>query len=395
MKKISRVLCFILILCISMTFVGVLSPKSVGVDIYYDCDGSWRYGWNPYDEYFDSGYEDVSLCSGYHGSFVDEEYVEIKVHDVLGGDIVTPIVYAHYYDGYESFSFVSDVILDCKGFEGGPTNVIVPNAGNCRFSNCNYLKNIKINYAGANVIVSSCANLESVDFEKVDGSTEIKEYNDVDRSKYSVYIDSCHKLKEINVETGESWKIENCDGLKSIQVNNPESNMKYLYIKDCDSLEELIVNNNSNVIRVENCPNLKKVKTLNYTACVFENFKKLEDVIIPQGIERIDNYAFRFCDSLKTINLPDSITYIGSQAFRFTSVKDVYYAGTKAEWENVTLYGEVFDPGTVIHCSDGDYDLCKCNCHKGAIFRWFYEIIAAILEVCGFDSHCRCGNAHR
>jgi hypothetical protein len=376
-----------------MVFIGALSPKSAC--IYYDCVGGWRYGWNPWDEYLYSGYQDATLCSGYHDAYVDGKHVMVKEHSVLSGDIVAPVVHATYYDGYNTSTSVGEVLLNCEGFEGGPTSVTVPEASCCSFRDCHYLEKIKINKAWSNVRVSNCANLKSVDFEKVDGGTEIKEYNGVDHSTYSVYVNNCNKLTELNVKTGESWKVENCNGLKSIQINNPDQNMKYLFIKDCASLEELIISSDCEYVRVENCPNLKKVMIPNYTSFVFAYFKNLKDVTIPQGVEKIGDHAFLDCKSLTSINLPKSIKEIGSQAFRFTSVRDVYYAGTKAEWENVTLYGEIFDPQTVIHCSDGDYDLCKCNCHKGAIFRWFYEIIAAILEVCGFDSHCRCGNAHR
>jgi hypothetical protein len=39
------------------------------------------------------------------------------------------------------------------------------------------------------------------------------------------------------------------------------------------------------------------------------------DITIPDGVTRIDDYAFYFCSKLKHVNIPDSVTIIGSWAF--------------------------------------------------------------------------------
>lgn len=42
---------------------------------------------------------------------------------------------------------------------------------------------------------------------------------------------------------------------------------------------------------------------------------QLESIIIPSSVKSIDNSAFAFCDRLKTIVLPDGLTTIGKHAF--------------------------------------------------------------------------------
>lgn len=43
---------------------------------------------------------------------------------------------------------------------------------------------------------------------------------------------------------------------------------------------------------------------------------KLEKVVLPEGLERIEVRAFEYCINLKSINIPNSVNYIGSGAFK-------------------------------------------------------------------------------
>ncbi len=48
----------------------------------------------------------------------------------------------------------------------------------------------------------------------------------------------------------------------------------------------------------------------------FEGMKALQNVDLGDAkLENIDNYAFRFCESLSTLHIPDGVTYIGRYAF--------------------------------------------------------------------------------
>lgn len=48
---------------------------------------------------------------------------------------------------------------------------------------------------------------------------------------------------------------------------------------------------------------------------VFNSCPNLESIVIPEGIERIDEEAFVQCSKLKTVTLPSTLTEIGSSAF--------------------------------------------------------------------------------
>src|SRR5699024_6660609 len=68
---------------------------------------------------------------------------------------------------------------------------------------------------------------------------------------------------------------------------------------------------------------------------VFSSCRKLADVKLEEGIEIIGDTAFNSCISLSQMDLPDSVMMIGSYAVNGTA----YYNNTE-NWENGELYLE-------------------------------------------------------
>ena len=64
----------------------------------------------------------------------------------------------------------------------------------------------------------------------------------------------------------------------------------------------------------------------------------LESVTIGNCVTSIGLAAFSGCTKLKSLTIPKSLTVIGSNVFpRCDNIKDVYYEGSKADWNNVNI----------------------------------------------------------
>ena len=61
-------------------------------------------------------------------------------------------------------------------------------------------------------------------------------------------------------------------------------------------------------------------------------------IAVTRGKNSIGEYTFAYCENLESISIPDSVTSIGKMAFeRCTSLQNVYYTGTKTQWEAVVI----------------------------------------------------------
>ncbi len=87
---------------------------------------------------------------------------------------------------------------------------------------------------------------------------------------------------------------------------------------------------------------------------MFKNWTMLESVIMEKGIERIFKNAFYGCRNLKTVVIPNTVTFIQEYAFaESTKLKEIVFKGTKTEWDAIekirpwgssTLQKIIFEP---------------------------------------------------
>ncbi len=86
----------------------------------------------------------------------------------------------------------------------------------------------------------------------------------------------------------------------------------------------------------------------------FNNCRSLTSIDIPNSVTDIKEGVFLSCASLTSVKIPDGVTSIGAYAFSFCEkLSDVYYGGTKSEWEKITI-GETNEclTNATIHFND-------------------------------------------
>lgn len=74
-----------------------------------------------------------------------------------------------------------------------------------------------------------------------------------------------------------------------------------------------------------------------YSTGAWSDRKTLETVTLQEGVTAIDEYAFWRLTALTSVSMTADVTTIGQAAFmNCTSLKDLYFEGSKAQWNGVT-----------------------------------------------------------
>lgn len=97
------------------------------------------------------------------------------------------------------------------------------------------------------------------------------------------------------------------------------------------------------IVAFDSCSSLTDIKipasvtSIRYSA--FHKCSSLTSIKIPEGVTQIEEDTFSQCESLEYVGLPASLTSINPSAFTSCSkLKDVYYGGSKEQYEAAALY---------------------------------------------------------
>lgn len=135
---------------------------------------------------------------------------------------------------------------------------------------------------------------------------------------------SCDNLKEVFLE----------DGVKTLEDNSLYNKIEKIYFEGSvknlgnsvfrnDYLKEIHISDIGKWCQLQFYDSqshpLYKSLPSNSGPTLLYNDEELVNIEIPEGIERIGEYSFAFCDKLKSVKLSSTITNIGNHAFEYCS----------------------------------------------------------------------------
>ncbi len=159
-------------------------------------------------------------------------------------------------------------------------------------------------------------------------------------------FETCYNLKKINLPDSlmfiGKWAFAHCINLKSINIPSGVSEIGDAVFIRCDSLESITCSEENEFFSSIDGVLFSKDKTklllypqgnkrVEYKVpdgvkvisdSAFYDAKEIRSIILPDGIEKIEDQGFRSSDLTK-INLPESLTEIGEVAFYLTSLRNV------------------------------------------------------------------------
>ena len=137
------------------------------------------------------------------------------------------------------------------------------------------------------------------------------------------------------VTTIGSWAFDNCYVLNSVTIPDSVTSIGYAAFENCKPLTSVTIGNGVTAIGTDafyNCRSLNSVyisdiaawcainfslsaNPLNYATNLYLNGELVTDLVIPDSVTTIGDYAFYDCDALTSVTIGDSVTVIGSEAF--------------------------------------------------------------------------------
>ena len=312
------------------------SVTSIGETAFYSCTGLTK---------VTIGNSVTSIESGAFSSCTSLTEVTIP-------DSVTSIGENAFYSctgltkvtiGNSVTSIGEDAFYSCTSLANIKIPDSVTSIGEHAFCDCTSLKEVTIPNSVTSIgsgAFSSCTSLTEVTIP--DSVTSI--------GRYAFY--SCTGLTKVTIPdsvTSIGWgAFEFCTNLKNIGIPNSVTSIGKYAFHSCASLTNIKIPDSVTSIGANafaHCTNLKNIEIPNSVTSIgeyaFYSCTSLANIKIPDSVTSIGEYAFCDCTSLKEVTIPNSVTSIGRYAFSScTSLTDVYYTGSKEEWEKTKIYDD-------------------------------------------------------
>ena len=248
-----------------------------------------------------------------------------------------------------SGSIISNyAFYNCDGLLGIIICDKTTSIGNYAFNNCSGLTSITIPDSVMSIgkyAFSGCNGLASITIP--DSVTSIGEYA----------FSDCSGLASVTIGNGVTsignFAFSDCNGLASITIPDSVTSIGDSAFSGCSGLTKVNV---SNILFWLNITFGNSVANpLYYAHNLYSNGTLVTDLIIPDSVTSIGEYAFYGCSELTSITIPESVTSIGDYAFSgcsgLTSIT-IPFVGGKADGSGKTHFGYIFGASSYSYNDD-------------------------------------------
>ena len=253
----------------------------------------------------------------------------------------------------------ANAFLDCVSLR----SIEIPNSvgviGYSAFSGCKKLFSV--------VIGNGVSVIDQRAFYECTVLTEITIGNNIDVIGEDAFL-GCNNLANVYINNLTNWCNIEFAGIDS----NPLYYSGTLYING-ELVTELVIPDDVTSISdyaFYGCTSLQKVHISDSVATIgdsaFEYCNGITDVVIPDSVTSIGNYAFQYCDSLTSVVIPDSVATIGDYAFEYCNgITDVVIGNSVTHigvcaFAHCTSLKNVNIPDSVTSIGERAFEEC-CN----------------------------------
>ena len=181
--------------------------------------------------------------------------------------------------------------------------------GSAAFRNCSGLTSM--------TIPNSVTNIRDYAFSGCSGFTSLRIPNGVVSIGSSAFS-GCSGLTSVTIPNGVvsigSSAFSDCSDLTSVTIPDSVMSFEGSVFSGCGGLTNVYISDLAAWCRIAFKDS--SANPLSYAHKLFLNGELITELIIPDGVTSIGNYAFAGCSGLAKVTMPNSVTNIGSAAFR-------------------------------------------------------------------------------
>ena len=287
------------------------------------------------------------------------------------GNVVIPDEVAYMNRTRKVTSIGEDAFMNCWGLSSVTLGSNVTSIGKWAFVGCRGLTSITISNSVTSIgggAFSGCTSLTSFSVDEANNC--FRSMNGVlvskDETIFVAYppgrIETTYIIPNSVTSIGEC-AFYSCDRLTSIEIPNSVTSIGDFAFYDCYGLKKIIVSDIAAWCCIKFDSNY--ANPLRYAGHLYSDENtEIKNLVIPNSVTSIGDYAFYGCSGLTFITIPNSVTSIGSGAF--------------SGCEGLT---SITIPNSVTSLGDSAFDWCP-NLTSVTIPNSLTSIGAAVFSYC-------------